>query len=93
MSHFGRSGPPDIRDTFSLLVLNISFRERVLTLAPTSAGARPLSLTAPFASSSSSSNPSFGSQAPRRTTSSRSSSATARSSTSSSRGTGGDGHA
>nr|CAB3481186.1 unnamed protein product [Digitaria exilis] len=26
MSHFGRSGPPDIRDTFSLLVLNISFR-------------------------------------------------------------------
>ena len=34
MSHFGRSGPPDIRDTFSLLVLNISFRERALTLAP-----------------------------------------------------------
>jgi hypothetical protein len=34
MSHFGRSGPPDIRDTFSLLVLNISFRERDLTLAP-----------------------------------------------------------
>ena len=26
MSHFGRSGPPDIRDTFSLLVLNITFR-------------------------------------------------------------------
>ena len=89
MSHFGRSGPPDIRDTFSLLVLNISFRERALTLAPSSAGARPLSLTAPFASS----NPSFGSQAPRRTTSSRSSSATARSSTSSSRGTGGEDHA
>jgi splicing factor, arginine/serine-rich 2 len=34
MSHFGRTGPPDIRDTFSLLVLNISFRERDLTLAP-----------------------------------------------------------
>ncbi|KAF8747758.1 hypothetical protein HU200_013166 [Digitaria exilis] len=29
MSHFGRSGPPDIRDTFSLLVLNISFRRNV----------------------------------------------------------------
>ena len=92
MSHFGRTGPPDIRDTFSLLVLNISFRERALTLAPSSAGARPLSLTASFASSSSS-NPYFGSQAPRRTTSSRSSSATARLSTSSSRGTGGEGHA
>ncbi|CAK8537682.1 unnamed protein product [Lathyrus sativus] len=26
MSHFGRSGPPDISDTFSLLVLNITFR-------------------------------------------------------------------
>lgn len=26
MSHFGRSGPPDIKDTFSLLVLNITFR-------------------------------------------------------------------
>ncbi|XAR49449.1 hypothetical protein NMG60_11032665 [Bertholletia excelsa] len=26
MSHFGRSGPPEIRDTYSLLVLNISFR-------------------------------------------------------------------
>ena len=26
MSHFGRSGPPDIRDTYSLLVLNITFR-------------------------------------------------------------------
>ncbi|KAL8167072.1 hypothetical protein V2J09_008571 [Rumex salicifolius] len=26
MSHFGRAGPPDIRDTFSLLVLNITFR-------------------------------------------------------------------
>lgn len=33
MSHFGRSGPPDIRDTFSLLVLNISFREQTLALA------------------------------------------------------------
>lgn len=29
MSHFGRSGPPDIRDTYSLLVLNISFRTTV----------------------------------------------------------------
>lgn len=27
MSHFGRSGPPDISDTYSLLVLNISFRQ------------------------------------------------------------------
>ena len=27
MSHFGRSGPPDIRDTYSLLVLNITFRK------------------------------------------------------------------
>ncbi|CAL5189628.1 unnamed protein product [Lathyrus oleraceus] len=26
MSHFGRSGPPDISDTYSLLVLNITFR-------------------------------------------------------------------
>ncbi|KAK8518964.1 hypothetical protein V6N12_012198 [Hibiscus sabdariffa] len=26
MSHFGRSGPPDITDTYSLLVLNITFR-------------------------------------------------------------------
>ncbi|TVU46778.1 hypothetical protein EJB05_06338 [Eragrostis curvula] len=26
MSHFGRSGPPEIRDTYSLLVLNVSFR-------------------------------------------------------------------
>ncbi|KAL7204823.1 hypothetical protein ACSBR2_017854 [Camellia fascicularis] len=25
MSHFGRSGPPDIKDTYSLLVLNITF--------------------------------------------------------------------
>nr|AGE46125.1 arginine/serine-rich splicing factor SC31 transcript III [Sorghum bicolor] len=31
MSHFGRSGPPDIRDTFSLLVLNISFRPTTST--------------------------------------------------------------
>ncbi|KAL4199616.1 hypothetical protein AMTRI_Chr03g145780 [Amborella trichopoda] len=31
MSHFGRSGPPDIRDTFSLLVLNITFRNLSLT--------------------------------------------------------------
>ncbi|MFQ6630115.1 hypothetical protein Gotur_007048 [Gossypium turneri] len=27
MSHFGRSGPPDITDTYSLLVLNITFRK------------------------------------------------------------------
>lgn len=27
MSHFGRSGPPDIADTYSLLVLNITFRK------------------------------------------------------------------
>ncbi|KAJ0452154.1 putative RNA recognition motif domain, nucleotide-binding alpha-beta plait domain superfamily [Helianthus annuus] len=26
MSHFGRAGPPDITDTYSLLVLNITFR-------------------------------------------------------------------
>ncbi|CAM8983339.1 unnamed protein product [Rhodiola kirilowii] len=26
MSHFGKAGPPDISDTYSLLVLNISFR-------------------------------------------------------------------
>jgi hypothetical protein len=44
MSHFGRSGPPDIRDTFSLLVLNISFRERDLTLAPSTPLPRALSL-------------------------------------------------
>ncbi|XP_072989871.1 serine/arginine-rich splicing factor SC35-like [Typha latifolia] len=34
MSHFGRSGPPDIRDTFSLLVLNISFRTTADDLYP-----------------------------------------------------------
>lgn len=27
MSHFGRTGPPDITDTYSLLVLNITFRK------------------------------------------------------------------
>ena len=27
MSRFGRSGPPPIRDSYSLLVLNITFRE------------------------------------------------------------------
>ncbi|KAK3151788.1 hypothetical protein QOZ80_3AG0250530 [Eleusine coracana subsp. coracana] len=26
MSHFGRSGPPEIRNSYSLLVLNVSFR-------------------------------------------------------------------
>ncbi|KAK6940152.1 RNA recognition motif domain [Dillenia turbinata] len=34
MSHFGRSGPPDIRDTFSLLVLNITFRTSADDLYP-----------------------------------------------------------
>lgn len=27
MSHFGRAGPPDITDTYSLLILNITFRK------------------------------------------------------------------
>ncbi|KAL3814414.1 hypothetical protein ACJIZ3_015682 [Penstemon smallii] len=34
MSHFGRSGPPDIADTYSLLVLNISFRTSADDLFP-----------------------------------------------------------
>eukprot|EP00262_Sarcandra_glabra_P012652 TRINITY_DN3303_c0_g1_i1.p1 TRINITY_DN3303_c0_g1~~TRINITY_DN3303_c0_g1_i1.p1 ORF type:complete len:274 (-),score=16.26 TRINITY_DN3303_c0_g1_i1:29-802(-) len=34
MSHFGRSGPPDITDTFSLLVLNITFRTTADDLFP-----------------------------------------------------------
>ncbi|GAB4853226.1 hypothetical protein Ancab_017414 [Ancistrocladus abbreviatus] len=34
MSHFGRSGPPDITDTYSLLVLNISFRTAADDLFP-----------------------------------------------------------
>ncbi|GBG82321.1 hypothetical protein CBR_g34604 [Chara braunii] len=34
MSHFGRSGPPDIRDTYSLLVLNITFRTSADDLMP-----------------------------------------------------------
>ncbi|KAL6964284.1 hypothetical protein U1Q18_035341 [Sarracenia purpurea var. burkii] len=34
MSHFGRSGPPDITDTYSLLVLNISFRTSADDLFP-----------------------------------------------------------
>ncbi|KAL8159276.1 hypothetical protein V2J09_000813 [Rumex salicifolius] len=34
MSHFGRSGPPDIRDTYSLLVLNITFRTTADDLHP-----------------------------------------------------------
>ncbi|XP_057975502.1 serine/arginine-rich splicing factor SC35-like isoform X2 [Malania oleifera] len=34
MSHFGRSGPPDIRDTYSLLVLNITFRTTADDLYP-----------------------------------------------------------
>ncbi|KAI4375620.1 hypothetical protein MLD38_013470 [Melastoma candidum] len=34
MSHFGRSGPPDITDTYSLHVLNISFRTTADDLFP-----------------------------------------------------------
>ncbi|KAF9623759.1 hypothetical protein IFM89_005266 [Coptis chinensis] len=34
MSHFGRTGPPDIRDTYSLLVLNITFRTTADDLFP-----------------------------------------------------------
>ncbi|XP_071710230.1 uncharacterized protein [Rutidosis leptorrhynchoides] len=34
MSHFGRTGPPDIRDTYSLLVLNITFRTTADDLYP-----------------------------------------------------------
>ncbi|KAK4792458.1 hypothetical protein SAY86_022893 [Trapa natans] len=34
MSHFGRSGPPDISDTYSLLVLNIAFRTTADDLFP-----------------------------------------------------------
>ncbi|KAI8554861.1 hypothetical protein RHMOL_Rhmol05G0129700 [Rhododendron molle] len=34
MSHFGKSGPPDIIDTYSLLVLNISFRTTADDLFP-----------------------------------------------------------
>ncbi|XP_056173152.1 serine/arginine-rich splicing factor SC35-like isoform X4 [Syzygium oleosum] len=34
MSHFGRSGPPDITDTYSLLILNISFRTTADDLFP-----------------------------------------------------------
>ncbi|OAE18915.1 hypothetical protein AXG93_1976s1190 [Marchantia polymorpha subsp. ruderalis] len=34
MSHFGRAGPPDIRDTYSLLVLNITFRTSADDLFP-----------------------------------------------------------
>ncbi|KAF8023523.1 hypothetical protein BT93_F0895 [Corymbia citriodora subsp. variegata] len=34
MSHFGRSGPPDIADTYSLLILNISFRTTADDLFP-----------------------------------------------------------
>ncbi|CAL9100515.1 unnamed protein product [Musa textilis] len=34
MSHFGRSGPPDIRDTYSLLVLNMTFRTTADDLFP-----------------------------------------------------------
>ncbi|XP_027163438.1 serine/arginine-rich splicing factor SC35 isoform X4 [Coffea eugenioides] len=34
MSHFGRSGPPDIADTYSLLALNITFRTNADDLFP-----------------------------------------------------------
>ncbi|KAJ3673422.1 hypothetical protein LUZ60_006796 [Juncus effusus] len=34
MSHFGRSGPPPIRDTYSLLVLNLTFRTTADDLYP-----------------------------------------------------------
>ncbi|KAM1396732.1 hypothetical protein ACFX2I_014394 [Malus domestica] len=34
MSHFGRSGPLDIRDTYFLLVLNITFRTTTNDLFP-----------------------------------------------------------
>ncbi|KAJ7542627.1 hypothetical protein O6H91_09G003600 [Diphasiastrum complanatum] len=34
MSHFGRSGPPDIKDTYSLLILNITFRTSADDLFP-----------------------------------------------------------
>ncbi|KAJ7569030.1 hypothetical protein O6H91_01G058200 [Diphasiastrum complanatum] len=34
MSHFGRAGPPDIKDTYSLLVLNITFRTTADDLYP-----------------------------------------------------------
>lgn len=34
MSHFGRSGPPDIKDSYSLLVLNITFRTTADDLYP-----------------------------------------------------------
>ncbi|KAG2703820.1 hypothetical protein I3843_06G146200 [Carya illinoinensis] len=34
MSHFGRTGPPDITDTYSLLVLNVTFRTTADDLFP-----------------------------------------------------------
>ncbi|KAK3007376.1 hypothetical protein RJ639_017453, partial [Escallonia herrerae] len=34
MSHFGRTGPPDIADTYSLLILNITFRTTADDLFP-----------------------------------------------------------
>ncbi|GLJ54884.1 hypothetical protein SUGI_1178540 [Cryptomeria japonica] len=34
MSHFGRAGPPDIKDSYSLLVLNITFRTTADDLYP-----------------------------------------------------------
>jgi hypothetical protein len=83
MSHFGRSGPPDIRDTFSLLVLNISFREETLTLAESLPRGVSLRLIPPLPRPS-------PPQEQRLTTYTRSSTATARSWTSSFRGIGGE---
>ncbi|KAM7482281.1 hypothetical protein LguiB_006864 [Lonicera macranthoides] len=34
MSHFGRAGPPDISDTYSLLILNVTFRTTADDLFP-----------------------------------------------------------
>ncbi|KAA8545603.1 hypothetical protein F0562_020387 [Nyssa sinensis] len=34
MSHFGKSGPPDISDTYSLLILNVTFRTTAEDLFP-----------------------------------------------------------
>ncbi|KAF3320818.1 Serine/arginine-rich splicing factor SC35 [Carex littledalei] len=34
MSHFGRSGPPEIKDSYSLLVLNLTFRTSADDLYP-----------------------------------------------------------
>lgn len=81
MSRFGRSGPPPIRDTYSLLVLNITFRE-----FPPRRGA-----SVPFAWFELAAHLCLGdSQERRPMTSSRSSTSTARSLTSTSPGTAGE---